>query len=228
MFFRRKRSNSSIIDKGRSLVARHGFWFIDIPRTSSSSMRFELSKCFDSTHGKNNVLDESYATQQIFQDHQTALQMLTLLGKSIWESIFTFAMVRNPWDRIFSMYNYRKMKCNIPKEWSFRDYILALRKSSPADIFTYHGFRYGASQYVLGENGELIVDYIAKYENRYHDLQLIASRLNIDKLGEVFIQRATPKNTHYSHFYDDETKEIIRNLYAKDIELFDYEFEDKA
>jgi len=94
------------------------------------------------------------------------------------------------------------------------------------DLFKYHGFRYGASDYVLGEDGQIIIDFIAKYENRDHDLGFIASRLNIPGFGALSIQNASPGNRHYSVFYDPETKEIIRRLFARDIELFDYTFTD--
>ncbi len=223
------RRNYLKIAYGRFSIARHGFWFVDIPRTSSSSIQYDLYKHFGIAYGKKSVIEKRYATPQIFKNHLPAKKMSALLGNSIWESIFTFTMVRNPWDRTYSMYNYRQKRGGIPKEWSFRDYVLALGKSSSeTKFFRAHAFRYGASEYVLGENGEIIVDYIAKYENRSHDLQIISSRLNIDRLGELSIQSASPKNKHYSKFYDAETSGIIRNLYAKDIELFDYQFDDET
>lgn len=215
---------------GRFLIVRHGFWFVDIPRTSSSSIRSELGKHFGRVYGKKNVLEKELASEQIFPDHLPARKMSAFLGNSKWNSIFTFTLVRNPWDRIYSMYNYRRrVGDELPKEWSFRDYVLALGKaSSESKFFKYHGYRYGASDYVLGKNGEIIVDYIGKYENRLHDLNLIASYLGLSKLGELTIQRASPKNKHYSEYYDPETRDIIGRLYAKDIELFDYGFDDKT
>ncbi len=215
----------------RFSIVRNKFWFVDIPRTSSSSIRSELGKRFGKSHGKYNVTESIHATAQFFPDHTPARKMRALLGGSIWDSIFTFTIVRNPWDRIYSMYHYRKdVLKDIPREWSLRDYVLALGNSfsKTNKFFKYHAFRYGASEYILGENGEMIVDFIAKYENRLLDIGLIASHLNFTGLGKLHIQGAMPKNKHYSEFFDLETKEIIRKLYAKDIELFDYEFEDKT
>jgi hypothetical protein len=211
---------------GRFSVVRHGFWFVDIPRTSSSAIRFDLYRHFGIAHGKQNVLDSGFTTPQIFADHLSAKEMSNILGDSIWETLFTFTVVRNPWDRTFSIYNWRQKVCSIPKSWSFRDYVLALEIcTSTSAYFNYHGHRYGAADYILGDKGNVIVDYVAKYENRLHDLQLIASRLNLDKLGVPIIQCASTDNKHYSQFYDDETVDIIRKLYPKDIEMFGYEFE---
>ena len=265
----RYRINRAYIDIGSRVhraynlfsVARHRFWFVDIPRTSSSSIRSELGKRFGKPYGKRNLIEKKYASEQFFEDHVPAREMRNLLGRLIWNNIFTFAMVRNPWDRIYSMYHLRKNRNTIPKEWSFRDYVLALEKAShdysmyhlrknrntipkewgfydyvltlkeaspKTKFFRYHGFRYGASEYILGENGEIMVDFIAKYEHRSRDIKLIASRLNFATLGKLHIQDCSPKNRHYSEFFDPEMREIIRKLYAKDIELFGYEFEDKT
>jgi hypothetical protein len=151
--------------------------------------------------------------------------MRSLLGRSRWDKIFTFSMVRNPWDRTFSMYHYRRKKRNIPSEWSFRDYVCALGNATcESEYFRVHVSRYGASEYILGDEGEILVDFIARYENRRHDLNLISSRIKIDNLGELWLQKAVADERHYSEYYDSETIEIIRRLYAKDIELFGYEF----
>lgn len=210
---------------GRFSVVRHGFWFVDIPRTSSSSIRIELGNRFGRAYGKRNVIGSQHSSSQIFSDHIPAREMRAFFGSSKWNRIFTFTIVRNPWDRTCSMYHYRHKVNSIPKEWSFRDYVLKLAKADyKSKFFEYYGFRFGADEYILGENGKIIVDFIAKYENRANDIQLIASRLKLDDLGKIRFQSAKPRETHYSEYYDQETREIIRRLYSKDIELFGYEF----
>jgi len=216
---------------GRLFIVRDGFWFIDIPRTSSSSVRLELGEKFGRGHGKVSIASHSdYRSKQVFLDHMTAKNMKYFVGEKNWNKIFTFTIVRNPWDRTCSMYHYRKKVGDINPEWSFRDYILKLKKAKPdTKYFEYHGYRFGASDYVLGDDGEVIVDFIARYENRANDLKYIANRLNIefDNLGELKILAAKPKGMHYSELYDVETENIIREVYFKDIELFGYKFEDR-
>jgi len=210
----------------RYLITRHGFWFVDIPRTSSSSIRSELGKKFGKAHGKINILETEHAVKQIIIDHRTAIEMRDFIGQLKWGKLFTFSAVRNPWDRIFSIYHYRKKKNDIPKQWSFKDYVYQLEKATAkSEHFKYRGYRFGASDYILGEDGKIIVDFIARYENRDEDLKVIAKRLSLKNFGKLKIQSAKPKGAHYSEFYDLETQEIIRRLYFKDIELFDYKFE---
>jgi len=216
-------------------IKRNGFWFIDIPRTSSSSIRSELGTKFGMTYGKKNVIEKEYYTKQILTDHITAEKMRDILGEATWEKIFTFTIIRNPWDRVYSMYNYRKKVKNIPETTNFKDYVHCLEQAiigdgvEPLDIdFKYHGFRYGVAEFIMGENGDVLVDHIVRYENREHDLKKIATQLNFPELGKRFIQKATPSNKHYSAVYDLETKEIVQKLYKKDIEMFDYKFDERT
>lgn len=214
----------------RSLISRNGFYFVDIPRTSSSSIRVELSRRFGIVYGKTDLMQKEYAAPQLLNDHIPAREIRALLGKSLWNRIFTFTIVRNPWDRHLSIYHFRKKKNKIPKRWSFHDYILRLQEAvqeKRKSKYFFRPLRLGASDFVLGENGEMLVDYVAKYESRADDLRYIRSKLNCDALGKIHIQGASPDNVHYSAFYDNETEEVIRTLYAKDLELFGYEFEDK-
>lgn len=208
---------------GRSIVSKHGFWYIDIPRTSSTSIRAELSRHFFLAYGKQNLLEKSHARFQLFPDHMPAIEMRDMLSHSVWDKIFTFTIVRNPWERIFSMYNYRKKKGSIPSSLSFRDYVFALKDyNNNKNLFKFKEYYYGCSDYILDEKENLIVDFIVRFENRADDLKVIASKINCDDIGNIHTQRATEKS--YIQFYDLETKKIIGNIYKKDIDMFKYKF----
>lgn len=211
-------------------IRRHGFWFIDIPRTSSSSIRAELGKRYGIVYGKLKLIEKKHRSKQIFKDHTPAKQMKEILGPKLWKRIYTFTLVRNPWDRMVSLYHYRRKVGRIPDDITFRDYIFCLKDSkskwgSEDGLFSYHGSYYGCSDYVLDENNEIIVDFIGKYENRRDDIAKIAAYIGCKSIGKLAIQKSAPSNKHYSDFYDEETRKIINTLYEKDISLFDYEFE---
>ena len=160
--------------------------------------------------------------------------MRQLLGRPLWEKLFTFTIARNPWDRTLSFYNLtnRNHARRGQDFMSFRDYVLALRDAvvnkKRCGPFTFSAHRRRlASDYITDKKGEVLVNYIARYENREHDLQYIASRIGLPGLGKLYLNKANPEKEHYSCSYDDETQEIVRTLCAKDIQLFGYEFEDK-
>ncbi len=213
------------VDEVRSLLLGHGFWFIDIPRTSSSSIRTELALRFGAPFGKQNLLEKSHATDQYLPDHMTALQLVETLGRDTWDELFTFTIVRNPWDRVLSMYFYRRKKGSIPDTWSFTDFVLQLENPEPGSgYFRYHGHRLGAADYVLDREGEFLVDHIIRYEDRESGLRLAREKCKFEGLGRLSIQHATPEKTRYADHYNDQTRDVIARLYARDVDLFNYQF----
>jgi len=72
-----------------------------------------------------------------------------------------------------------------------------------------------------GFDGEKYVDYFIKIEE-----------LSEEKLNEVGLdikythtKSNTSTHSHYSIYYNDTTKEIVRNMHKEDIQYFNYKFE---
>ena len=40
-------------------------------------------------------------------------------------------------------------------------------------------------------------------------------------------QRNKSEHKHYSHYYDDESVQLVSKIFNKDLKFFGYEFEDK-
>lgn len=212
---------------GITQIKKNGFWFIDIPRTSSSSIKIELSKEFGVTYGKNGIFDESYNSGFIFKPHITAREMKETLGEKAWNKLYTFSIVRNPWDRMVSLYHYRQRDKFIAPGTSFEEYVHNLDNEirNNQKEYDYPPFYLGSSDFVTDKDGNIIVSKIGKIENREEVIKEIAENVGSKNLGSLFIQKASPKGKHYSSYYNDETKKIIGNLYENDIRLFDYRFE---
>lgn len=220
----KKRINKSY---GIIQIKRNGFWFIDIPRTSSSSIKVELSSEFGRVYGKNNIFEKEYNSKYLINSHKTAREMKNLLGHKAWSKLYTFTIVRNPWDRIVSIYHYLKHENYIPSDLSFRDYVIKLDYEIQNNEwqYDYAPFYLGSIDFVTDENGNIIVSKIAKFEDRDSEVEEIAQKIGSKGLGNIFVQKASVKNKHYSSYYDEETKEIIERLYKQDVLVFDYKFE---
>ena len=209
-------------------IIKSGFWFVDIPRTSSTSIKVELGKNFGSVFSKNDVFEKRHRGFQFFPNHLPARVMRDYVGKEQWNNIFSFTIVRNPWDRVVSLYHYRLKSRLLRQDMGFREYILKLKDSEfGQEPFRFFGHYYGCSDFVTDENDNIIVSYIARYETRENDLKYVAEKINFPELGKLTVQKATPKKKHYSEYYDEDTIKIIKNIYHKDIELFGYKFETK-
>ena len=92
----------------RFFLKKQGFFFIDIPRTSSTSIRAELGHRYGIAHRKSGRRGAEPLRLQLFPDHMPAKEVRQLSGPLSWEKLFTFTVVRNPWDRTLSFYRHVK------------------------------------------------------------------------------------------------------------------------
>ena len=45
------------------------------------------------------------------------------------------------------------------------------------------------------------------------------------KVANVLTNNEPESSQHYRNYYDDETRQFVESYYARDIELFNYQFE---
>ena len=66
------------------------------------------------------------------------------------------------------------------------------------------------------------IDFIGRFESVYSDFNFICEKLAISlKLPH---QNKTWNKSNYTEYYNDETRQIVAEKYAKDIEYFGYKF----
>lgn len=211
--------------QGAQAIRKAGFWFVDIPRTSSSSIKSELGRKFGPAFGKKNVVETDFATDQLIPDHVPAREMRTLLGPSDWDQLFTFTFVRNPFDRILSLYHYLQKVQELPGSWSFSEFIDRFANADAnAHIFGAPHIRLTACEYILDKDGTVLVDNVYRFEDRATGIAKVGARVGFPELGSLHIQKATPEGREYRMSYDDKSREQVTHFFRRDLSLFDYEF----
>ncbi len=75
----------------------------------------------------------------------------------------------------------------------------------------------------LRAKGKGEVDFIGKVENFVHDVNVVRERVGLEPVEEM-PRRNKSTHGHYRDYYDDRTRERVAELYAMDIEAFDYTF----
>lgn len=146
-------------------------------------------------------------------DHRFPSEFIRDFGLACWNEYFKFGFARNPWDRVFSIYNYR-IKNLKQIDFDFSDFIL--NKASPYNIDYDQQIKW-----FYWSNKP--IDFIGKVETYQQDWDSIRDRLDCD-IDLPHLNKS--ERTHYSNYYNAETKDAVYKIFNDDIKTFGYEFED--
>ncbi|MBP0019215.1 MAG: sulfotransferase family 2 domain-containing protein [Cyanobacteria bacterium SBLK] len=156
--------------------------------------------------------------------HSTAREKIEIMGRQKWESRFSFAIVRNPWDKVVSHYHYRVKT----KQTNFGENAIEFKEwvklsYGNKDPFYYDKPRMFMPQvnWISDREGKVAVNFIGRFESLNDDFQEICK--NIGKKATLPHLKSS-KHAHYKDYYDEETMKIIERCFQKDIELFEYKF----
>lgn len=144
---------------------------------------------------------------------------LITVDEAQYANYFKFTVVRNPWARLLS--TYKNIECDrvhrkrmgFHKMPSFIDFL----RSGKAGMFLWP-----QTYWLEDYRGNMPMDYVARFENLQEDWQAIAKRLG---LTDTDLPHNLNKGSReYREGYSEEAKNFVREEYAKEIELFGYEF----
>lgn len=77
------------------------------------------------------------------------------------------------------------------------------------------------SDFICDDDGEVLVDFVGRFENLESDFNRISDQIGISN-QLPHINKTT--HTKYRDYYNDETKDLVRSIALRDIEMFDYKF----
>jgi hypothetical protein len=155
--------------------------------------------------------------------HLFAREVQGMVPPEVWAGYYRFAFVRNPWDRLVSWYSMCMQNAQQNKFSQF------IRENAPtfADFITKtttgmaERTTYNQVDYVTGAGGELIVDFVGRFERLAVDYALVRARLG---LTHDLPHTNTSSHRAYRDYYSAETKAIVAQRFARDIDRFGYEF----
>lgn len=173
----------------------------------------------------NGELNPLYVIWDSTLIHATAMATRKEFGDSIFKSYFKFAFVRNPWDWQVSMYHFiLKETAHIHHERvkalpGFAEYLeWMINEKKP--------FARGATRFqkdmVCDENGEVIVDFIGRFENLTDDFSYVCSHLGLDA-NIPYLNKSVHRS--YQSYYNDQTRQLVAEYAKEDIDLFGYHFD---
>ena len=234
------------------MISRDGkYLFIHVPKTAGESIEQYLLKgaSRDPEVRSSVLLSRNYDPRRGPPRiaHLLAREYVRYgyVGEKEFDECFKFAFVRNPWARLVSEFFF-----NHYGHTDFRGFLLN-RFPTPEDDDYETGsdrYRHVLPQYEFlhDERGNLLVDYVGRFESLDSDFAQVCRQLGIEAaplprvntfsevMASVLLKRGKIRagqnieleKPHYSRFYDDETRAWVERHYAKDIQTFNYTFEE--
>jgi hypothetical protein len=188
--------------------------FIHIPKNAGTSVKLFLSQ-------KTKLMGYKYGSEHI--KYTDLIKKVPRL-----EKLNSFCIVRNPFDRLTSIYRFAKTPFKLRK-WFKNNY-----KKIEKKISTFESFLEFIEEYTLQDKSHPMlsyrnqhewadgVDYVFKYE-KIHEVQFFLNNQGIGgKLPKMNISNNL--NTHYKDYYNQKTKKKIENIFEKDLHYFKYNF----
>jgi len=158
--------------------------------------------------------------------HRTAQQLVDTIGWEAWHRKISFAVVRNPWDRVVSQYHYRLQmaKASGRRETrSFPEWVRACF-GDPEERGRMSGnpiFYQPQTAWLQDKDGRIIVDRILKFETLAYDFAELCRELGLHcRLPHLKASRRGP----YQQYYDRETIALVARWFADDIAMFGYTY----
>ena len=148
--------------------------------------------------------------------HSTYLESLAEIKET---GFFSFAMVRNPWARIFSSYTKVANEKCITKE-GFNEFL----KSPPKelDYFSRH-IAMSQANFVCDKNGNIGVDRICRFEEYDKEMRFLEAKLDIH-CDDKQVANASLQKKDYREYYTQRSIDLVKDVCSRDIELFNYVF----
>jgi hypothetical protein len=151
--------------------------------------------------------------------HIKASELKAALPPEVFDPFFKFTFVRNPWDWQVSIFHYIRQRADHPDHerfGRFRDF---------ADYLDWRVNEEGPelqSEFVLGDDGELLVDFVGRYEALGEGFAEVCERIGVAP--------SLPHANRSSHgdfrdYYTPATRKLVADAYGEDVERFGYSFD---
>jgi len=153
-----------------------------------------------------------------FGQHVDACTVQRCLPPDVYNTLFKFAFVRNPWDRLASRYDYLRKN---PKHHRHQ---LICSMDGFEEYVDYEMRRGKMFQYtqLTDASGRMIVDFVGYYEQLSDDFAKVCNRLGV-QASLPHLNKSVDRD--YRTYFTPELRTKVARYFSRDIEMFGYTFE---
>lgn len=192
----------------------HEYQFISIsvPKTGSTSIHYAL---MNATRMQFKTKSEAPAVY-----HMTAQDIRLIMGERAYFSYYSFGMVRNPYDRLVSLYH------------DFHDQ-RGMIKANSFDEFVQNGFlgrwrrdvHFLPQTFFLKESEMTLTTKVFLFENGVENcFRTICKDVGVEA-GDIGHARKSERADWREYYSNPETRRIVTDAYMQDFVNFGYSFE---
>ena len=207
------------------------FIFLHVPKTAGTSITRWLSTLtgwndieLGGTHYGEEI-QAIYGRRFKLHKHSPAMQVRSIVGEDIWSNYYKFAVVRDPFDRLVSTYQFYR-------EWDHPGVAAVKAMTSfdeflDSDYFT-HDRRNptrpsGLQCSFLGLDNGVTLNQLCRFETLDADVAQIADAIGVEPPALDRVNSSARADT--DSYYTPSTRTLAARLYEPDFALLDYPFE---
>ncbi len=208
---------------------QHNFLFVHIPKNAGTSIRRALRphslRCQKQYPVKlltKLYLDFDWHWHH-FRYHTSMAEAEKQIPAEIFDRLFKFAVVRNPWDKLVSSYHFKQqrkgheMTKRKVKKMEFSEFLRFAHKGRQKRPLAYSQLRR-----ILLRNGNPGTDMILRFEPLNEDWEILTTRIGVKA---ELPQANKTRRGDYREFYSDSDAAFVAEHWRDDIEAFSYSFD---
>lgn len=199
--------------------------FIHIPKNAGQSI-----EAFFGRKWVPNRQPDAPAEEPWPEHHKRHTPLRRYARDPDFESYHSFAIVRNPWDRMVSCYTYemKRAKAGIGLHRTNRQLLAQgipfLEYLTKADYET--AFLRPQTYWLQNRRGEIAIKEILRFENLAEDFKRFALARQLPHCELPHVNQS--ERVHYSTYYDEASAAFIAEKYKEDVLNFGYSFQHPA
>ena len=206
----------------------HSFAFVHVPKTAGVSVHAALYPYAQHVDhywanrwlSKVGIHVNHFAPYPLrkFRLHSTAAVLQEHLPAAVFDDLYKFAFVRNPWDMLVSYFHYVQQspshhrRRSVGKQADFADYVrYEIRRN-----------KISQTRMLVDGRDRLLVDFVGRFESLVSDFNWVCTRIGIDA---ALPQVNRSQRGDYRDLYTDRLASLVGRHFAADIDRFGYTFE---